>query len=107
MGKSFLGGWSRGTTTGSVRTGDAQRLELSTPFQWELAQRDILIARRRFGRYYGDGLVWPFVIVGTHPYANFLRQIVNENGSDGTVRVGRQLNARGVTIDFGKMIRTN
>jgi hypothetical protein len=37
---------------------------------------------------YGADLVWPFVIVGSSmPYQHGLRQMVNENGSDGTVRV--------------------
>ena len=103
MGKSFLGrvvkGYDNWFQSGQAMLND---LELSSPYQWELAQRDILIAPSGdAARYYGDGLVWPFVIVGTHPYANLLRQIVNENGSDGTVRVcAANLNARGVTIDF-------
>lgn len=102
-GKSFLGrvvkGYDNWFQSGQAMLND---LELSSPYQWELAQRDILIPPGgKATQYYGDRLVWPFVIVGTHPYANFLRQIVNENGSDGTVRVcAANLNARGVTIDF-------
>jgi len=50
---------------------------------------------------YGEGRVWPFVLVGTHPYPSALRQIVNEDGSDGTVRVpAANLNTLGVTLDF-------
>lgn len=102
-GKSFLGrvvkGYDNWFHTGQAMLND---LELSSPFQWELAQRDVLVAPgSNATRYYGEGLVWPFVIVGTHPYASLLRQIVNENGGDGTVRVcAANLNARGVTIDF-------
>jgi len=102
-GKSFLGriikGYDNWFHTGQSMLND---LELSSPFQWELAQRDVLQAPGAGPvRYYGADLVWPFVIVGTHPYANFLRQIVNENGADGTVRAcAANLNARGVTIDF-------
>lgn len=102
-GKSFLGrvvkGYDNWFETGRSMLND---LELSSPFQWELVQRDILV-RPGGGttRYYGDDRVWPFVIVGTHPYASALRQIVNEDGSDGTVRVcAANLNARGVTLDF-------
>ena len=103
VGKSMLGrlikGFKHGFHTGTSMLND---LELSSPFQWELAQRDVLIAPGGgTGRYYGDGAVWPFVIVGTRGYSGLLRQIANENGADGTVRVcAANLNARGVTIDF-------
>jgi pimeloyl-ACP methyl ester carboxylesterase len=103
IGKSMLGrllkGLKHGFHTGTSMLND---LELSSPFQWELAQRDVLVAPGGdAARYYGDDRVWPFVIVGTHGYTALLRQIANENGSDGTVRVcAANLNARGVTIDF-------
>lgn len=102
-GKSFLGrvvkGYNNWFQTGQSMLND---LELSSPFQWELAGRDVLVPPggdcNRF--YHADG-VWPFVLVGTHPYAGALRQIVNENGSDGTIRVcAANLNARGITLDF-------
>lgn len=104
-GKSLLGrvvkGYDNWFETGQ---GILDDLELASPFQWELAQRDVLVAPGGGNdRYYGADRVWPFVIVGTHPYASYLRQIVNENGSDGTVRVcAANLNARGVTIDFSQ-----
>ena len=104
MGKSLLGrvvkGYDNWFHSGQSMLND---LELSSAYQWELAQRDTLIAPGGdTTKYYGDDRVWPFVIVGTHPYASALRQIVNENGSDGTVRVcAANLNARGVTLDFG------
>jgi hypothetical protein len=103
VGKSMLGrlvkGAKHGFHTGTSMLND---LELSSPFQWELAQRDVLAAPGGdAGRYYGGDRVWPFVIVGTRGYTGLLRQIANENGSDGTVRVcAANLNARGVTIDF-------
>jgi hypothetical protein len=77
-------------------------LELSTPFQWAPVQRDVLrMPGADASMYYGKDLVWPFVIIGTHPYASALRQIVNEDGSDGTVRVcAANLNVRGVTFYF-------
>lgn len=103
-GKSMLGrvvkGYNNWFQTGQAMLND---LELGSPYQWELAQRDILIAPGddNRDRYYGPDRVWPFVIVGTHPYTSLLRQIVNENGADGTVRVcAANLNAQGVTIDF-------
>jgi len=102
-GKSFLGrivkGYDNWFQSGEAMLSD---LELSSQYQWDLAQRDILIVPGADStRYYGKELIWPFVIVGTHPYTNFLRQVVNEDGSDGTVRVcAANLNARGITIDF-------
>ena len=103
VGKSMLGrlvkGFRHGFHTGTSMLND---LELSSPFQWELAQRDVLVAPGGdAARYYGEDRVWPFVIVGTRGYTGLLRQIANENGGDGTVRAcAANLNARGVTIDF-------
>lgn len=113
MGKSFLGrvvkGYDNWFHTGTSMLND---LELASPYQWELAQRDIVVAPGdeapvELGggdattRYYGADRVWPFVIVGSHPYAGLFRRIVNENGGDGTVRAcAANLNAQGVTIDF-------
>lgn len=102
-GKSLLGrvvkGYDNWFQSGKTML---DNLELASPFQWQLAQRDILIPPGGdAATYYGHDRVWPFVVVGTHPYASLLRQIVNENGSDGTVRVcAANLNAYGVTIDF-------
>lgn len=103
MGKTMLGrlvkGYKTGFHTGTSMLND---LELASPFQWELAQRDVLVAPGRDAeRYYGEGGVLPFVIVGTRGYTGLLRQIANEDGADGTVRVcAANLNARGVTLDF-------
>lgn len=103
-GKSLLGrvikGYNNWFQTGQSMLND---LELSSPYQWELAQRDVVVApgSQSNDKYYGADRVWPFVIVGSHPYASALRQIVNESGADGTVRVcAANLNAKGVTIDF-------
>lgn len=103
-GKSMLGrivkGYNNWFQTGQGMLND---LELGSPYQWELAQRDMLRApgTDNDDTYYGEDRVWPFVIVGTHPYSNLLRQIVNENGADGTVRVcAANLNTQGITIDF-------
>lgn len=82
-------------------------LELASPFQWGLAQRDLFVpegsAAQDVRSYYSEQNVWPFVLVGTHPYADFLRRIVNESGGDGTVRAcAANLNIHGVTVDFSK-----
>jgi pimeloyl-ACP methyl ester carboxylesterase len=103
-GKSMLGrivkGYNNWFQTGQGMLND---LELGSSYQWELAQRDILIAPGTTNNdsYYGEDRVWPFVIVGSHPYNGLLRQIVNEDGGDGTVRVcAANLNTQGITIDF-------
>ena len=106
MGQSVLGrllkGWNNWFHTGKEMLSS---LELSSPFQWRLVQRDLLVPDgEENGRVlYGENGVWPFVLTGTHPYPSALRQIVNENGADGTVRAAAaNMNTRGVTIDFSK-----
>lgn len=106
MGQSMLGrvlkGWNNWFHTGKEML---NALELASPFQWDLVQRDLLVPDGGSdGRaVYGENGVWPFVLVGTHPYPSALRQIVNEDGADGTVRAAAaNLNTRGVTIDFSK-----
>lgn len=106
MGQSMLGrivkGWKNWFHTGKEMLA---ALSLASDFQWELAQRDLFMPEGETDApavYGGEGVL-PFVIVGTHPYTSLLRQIVNENGADGTVRVpAANLNVRGITIDFSK-----
>lgn len=104
MGRSMLGrvfkGWKTGFETGEEML---YALELSSPFQWALAQDDLFVTENSSSSkaFYGHDKVRPFVIVGTHPYPEFMAQITNENGSDGTVRVAAaNLNAYGMTVDF-------
>jgi len=104
MGQSMLGrvlkGWNNWFHTGKEMLNS---LELASPFQWNLVQRDLLVpdGETDSRAVYGEHGVWPFVLVGTHPYPSALRQIVNEDGADGTVRAAAaNLNTRGVTIDF-------
>lgn len=103
MGKSMIGrlakGWNNWLQSGEQML---KALELASPYQWKLARRDLLdpTGSGAVGPY-GRGKVWPFVIVGSRPYASGLRTIVNEDGSDGTVRVSAaNLNAAGMTVDF-------
>src|SRR6185295_18952409 len=104
VGQSMLGrvvkGWNNWFHTGKQML---RSLELASPYQWNLVQRDLLspIEAEATVSPYGDSKVWPFVIVGTHPYASKLRAILNESGADGTVRASAaNLNVRGTTIDF-------
>lgn len=102
LGKSMIGrvarGWNRWFQTGDqVLRG----LELASPYQWELAQRDLLDPTGGGSGPYGRGKVWPFVIMGTRGQTEGIEQIVNEDGADGTVRVpAANLNVTGATIDF-------
>lgn len=104
MGQSMLGrvvkGWNNWFRTGKEML---RALELASPYQWDLAQRDLFVPEgTAAGKgIYGPGRVWPFVITGAHPYPSTLREIVNEDGADGTIRVpAANLNTKGVTIDF-------
>lgn len=105
-GRSMLGrvfkGWRTGLETGEEML---HALELSSSFQWELAQSDLFtppgVAETDAPVIYGPDRVRPFVIVGTHPYTELTAKLTNENGSDGTVRVAAaNLNAYGMTVDF-------
>lgn len=104
-GKSMLGrvlkGWNNWFETGREMLNS---LELASPFQWNLVQRDLLQMAGDAGTargIYGIGRTMPFVLTGSHPYPDGMRKLVNENGSDGTVRVpAANLNVYGVTIRF-------
>ena len=103
-GKSLLGrvvkGWNNWFETGTEML---NALELASPYQWSLVQRDLLARNAGADSPYGkaDNKVLPFVIAGTHPYASGARKLVDENGGDGTVRVpGANMNTRGMTIRF-------
>jgi hypothetical protein len=102
LGKSMIGrvvkGWNNWFQTGTEML---HGLELASPYQWTLARRDLLDADGTGEGPYGRDKVWPFVIVGSRGYSEKLRQIVNENGADGTVRcAAANLNTVGLTIDF-------
>jgi len=102
LGKSMIGrvakGWNNWFQTGTQML---RGLELASPYQWQLARRDLLDPVGSGTGPYGAGKVWPFVIVGGRGYTGMMRQIVNEDGADGTVRVAAaNLNAVGFTIDF-------
>jgi len=102
LGKSMIGrvvkGWNNWFQTGTQML---VGLELASAYQWDLARRDLLDPVANGIGPYGLDKIWPFVIVGSRPYTSQLRQIVNENGSDGTVRcAAANLNAVGMTVDF-------
>ena len=103
-GKSLVGriakGWNNWFETGAEML---NALELASPYQWSLVQRDLLARNGGADSPYGkeSNRVLPFVITGTHPYASGARKLLDENGGDGTVRVpAANMNTRGRTIDF-------
>lgn len=103
LGKSMIGrvakGWNNWLETGK---GMLDALELGSAYQRRLALRDLFdVSGGRAEGPYGEKKVWPFVITGTRGYASMMRQIVNEQGADGTVRAAAaNLNAVGLTLDF-------
>ena len=103
VGKSMIGriakGWNNWFQTGEQML---KGLELASPYQWRLAVRDLLDpdGDGKPGPF-GRGKIWPFVITGTRGYSGGLREIINEDGSDGTVRpAAANLNVVGMTVDF-------
>ncbi len=104
-GRSFIGRLFKGGLKNGFHVGEEMlfALELGSSFQWDLAQNDLFVPEgsSRANTFYGPDAVRPFVITGTHPYKGFGRGLINENGSDGTVRVAAaNMNARGRTVDF-------
>jgi pimeloyl-ACP methyl ester carboxylesterase len=106
-GRSMLGRVFKGFKTGfEVGEEMLHALELGSSFQWQLAQRDLFLAEGGDSKaYYAPDKTRPFIITGTHPYSQLSRKLVNEDGSDGTVRVAAaNLNAQGITVDFTKSL---
>lgn len=103
-GRSMVGRLFKGAKTGfEVGAEMLHGLELGSEFQWTLAQRDLLVmdGARDSTVFYGPDKVRPFVVCGTHGYPGLTRKIINESGSDGTVRVAAaNMNTRGITVDF-------
>jgi hypothetical protein len=103
VGKSMIGRLTKGLTN-RLETGEQmlRALELASPYQWKLSRRDLLGQEGDQGRSpFGPDKVWPFVLIGSRAYDEGLQQVVNECGSDGTVRVAAgNINCVGMTIDF-------
>jgi|HigsolmetaAR203D_1030402.scaffolds.fasta_scaffold03433_7 hypothetical protein len=98
-GRSFIGravkGWKTGFETG---TRILRGLELASPYTRALAERDLFVSPAR--RWYGAGRILATVLVGNRGYTG-IQSIANEDGSDGTVRIGTaNLNAALVKVVF-------
>ena len=102
-GRSWLGALFKGTRERGpdfMEAGDRilDALELGSRFTWDLAHLDLLGDEP----FYGPTRSTPFVFVfcGTRGYSG-LRGLMNEPGSDGTVRwAGCPLNTRKVILDL-------
>ncbi|MDF2959765.1 MAG: hypothetical protein K0S39_1500 [Paenibacillus sp.] len=104
-GKSWLGGVFKGNKEFGpdfLEAGDRvlDGLELGSRFTWDLAQKD-LIGEKTF---YGPNNDTPYVFIfcGTQAYDG-IRKLINEPGTDGTVRLaGCALNTRKIILDLTK-----
>ena len=103
-GRSWLGSLFKGSKDPrspdflEAGNGVLDGLELGSRFTWDLAGRDL------FGDeiFYGPNKRTPYVFVfcGDTPYRG-IRELVNEPGTDGTVRVaGCSLNSRKLVVDL-------
>jgi len=101
-GKSFLGTLFKGRW----KIGDFLEvgrkllagLELASPYQWQLAHKDLFISEP----YYTTGKIQTSIMVGLKDYEG-LRGWVNKPGTDGTVVIaGTSLDAVKLRLDFSK-----
>ena len=75
-------------------------LELGSTFTWNLAHQDLFGTKTYYGPH--ADTPYPFIFCGTQGYRG-LRRLINDPGSDGTVRVaGCSLNARKIFFDLTK-----
>ncbi|AHF00008.1 esterase/lipase family protein [Thioalkalivibrio paradoxus] len=104
LGNSFLGRATKGAKNW-FQTGREMlnALELGSTYQRDLATRDLLDPDGVDDGPYGPDRIWPFVITGSRGYSNPTRRLLNEDGSDGTVRVpAANLNSSGITVDYSE-----
>lgn len=102
-GRSFLGGLLKGNRRFGpdfMEAGDRvlSGLELGSRFSWDLAHQDLVGEQPTYGE---DGTTpFPFVLIGGDGYGG-LRGLVNEDGTDGTVRwAGAALSTRKLVVDL-------
>jgi hypothetical protein len=78
-------------------------LELGGRFTWDLAHRDLFTAADDIVFGTGADTPYPFIFCGNEDYKDLFRRVVNEPGTDGTVRfAGVALNSRKLTLDLTK-----
>jgi pimeloyl-ACP methyl ester carboxylesterase len=102
-GRSWLGSIFKGnreTGPDFLESGDRvlDGLELGSRFTWDLAHLDLIGAEPFYGP--DSSTPYVFILCGTQSYGG-LRRLVNEPGTDGTVRwAGCPLNTRKVVLDL-------
>jgi hypothetical protein len=102
-GRSFLGGLVKGNRhvgPDFLEAGDRvlAGLELGSAFTWQLAHQDLVGPEPMYGA--DDATPFPFVVIGRDGYGG-LRGLVNEAGTDGTVRwAGASLTTRKLVLDL-------
>lgn len=98
LGSVFKGDWRLGPDF--MEAGDLvlDGLELGSPFTWDLAHKDLFGTHAYFGET--DETPYVFIFCGTAAYPG-LRKLVNQPGTDGTVRLaGCGLNVRKIKLDL-------
>lgn len=94
LGRLFKAQRERGDDFGEVGLEVLRGLELASPLQWELANRDLFS-----GGMYGPDDVRVSIITGSRGYGG-IRRFANEDGTDGTIVVaGANLNSRRLRVD--------
>ena len=87
-------GWQTNFETG---THILEALEMGSAYSWKLAQRDLFGPRS----FYVPETCLCAILVGSQPYQGGLRQLVDKDGTDGTVYVSTaNLNATGLSLRF-------
>jgi pimeloyl-ACP methyl ester carboxylesterase len=98
LGQTMFGrivkGWQSNFEVG---TKVLEALEMGSPYSWRLADRDLFGSKS----FFDPAICMTAVFVGSLPYQAGLRQVVNKNGSDGTVYVATaNLNATALAAIF-------
>lgn len=106
-GRSLLGSIFKGNhdplSPDFLNAGDRvlDALELGSSFTWELSHRDLLADPPFFTS--GSDSPYVAVFVGDTAYSG-IREVINEPGTDGTVRwAGAGLNTRKITVDLKRI----
>ncbi|HKB92352.1 MAG TPA: hypothetical protein VKC60_17685 [Opitutaceae bacterium] len=99
VGKTMLGrivkGWNSDFQSG---TQVLSSLEMGSRYTWSLALRDTLVDNT----FYTPEICKAAVFVGSHPYQEGLRKLVDKDGGDGTVYVcTANLNTSWISLDMG------
>jgi hypothetical protein len=98
LGRTMFGRIVKGWNTHfEVGTHILEALEMGSSYSWHLARRDLFGAKS----FYSPDVCMTAVFVGSKPYQDGLRKLVDKHGSDGTVYVATaNLNATGISLRF-------